>query len=240
MPPGILESITICFISVFSFQFQAMKFRSFCLLVAVMPVAIFASNAFTDEIKGNLVSTNSNELLEAEDSQRNAVKVGSKELNSAEALEFLSNLANNGSTKTGPDAPLIPKGPEDVDESGLLLPPKGNNKENLGPVIPAEEKLPLPAGTVDPKQPEQPLPGTIQNPNPSGRMRCQDERSKLFIPTARACGDVRGPKVCETLFAPPDETTGRRDPKCDQPGFEDIAKSCRKQCAICCEEMAYA
>ncbi|KAE9549843.1 hypothetical protein FO519_006946 [Halicephalobus sp. NKZ332] len=98
----------------------------------------------------------------------------------------------------------------------------------------------LPVNPDDNETVEEVKPSGPVNPNESGKIRCQDTSTMLFIETARSCKDERGPAICEKLFDAPDEKTGKRDARCDQPGFEDIAKSCRNRCAICCEDLNYS
>uniref|UniRef100_A0AC34FGM8 ShKT domain-containing protein n=1 Tax=Panagrolaimus sp. ES5 TaxID=591445 RepID=A0AC34FGM8_9BILA len=249
--------------------------KTICIFAAILPLAIYGS---TFSENSNLISGE----IDNDKVVRNRVAVGDKELSSAEALEFLSNLAKNSSQNKGPteegSLPILPPGGGGMGgEFGPVIPENtGNNKGPINPpVIPKEENNGsdgdggggmggefgpvIPENTGNNKGPINPpvIPKEentgsdgdgfptkskidIDNPNPSGRMRCQDERTKLFISTAQACTDTRGTELCKSLFAAPDFKTGRRDPKCDQPGYEDIAKSCRKQCAICCEDMNYA
>uniref|UniRef100_A0A914YL62 ShKT domain-containing protein n=1 Tax=Panagrolaimus superbus TaxID=310955 RepID=A0A914YL62_9BILA len=215
--------------------------KSICIFAAILPLAIYGSSLSVDE---NLISGE----IDNDKLVRNRVAVGDKELSSAEALEFLSNLAKNASENKGPtkegSLPILPPGGGGGmggGEFGPVIPnTNGNNNGPINPFIPKEENK----GPINPAEGTGDLPAKIkteiENPNPSGRMRCQDDRTKLFISTAQACTDTRGTDLCKSLFAAPDLLTGRRDPKCDELGYEDIAKSCRKQCAICCEDMNFA
>ncbi|CAD5223561.1 unnamed protein product [Bursaphelenchus okinawaensis] len=72
------------------------------------------------------------------------------------------------------------------------------------------------------------------------RRRCQAKVSTEFYPSATTCENDRSDRICAYLFDEPDPITGQRDPKCNLAGMEDIADSCRKQCAICCEKIEYA
>ncbi|CAD5232279.1 unnamed protein product [Bursaphelenchus xylophilus] len=72
------------------------------------------------------------------------------------------------------------------------------------------------------------------------RRRCQSKDGGAFYPSATTCKNERSDRVCSYIFHAPDPVTGKRDPKCSLEGMEDIANSCRKQCAICCEHIDYA
>ncbi|KAI1730448.1 hypothetical protein Ddc_03143 [Ditylenchus destructor] len=72
------------------------------------------------------------------------------------------------------------------------------------------------------------------------RVRCTDDNLRLYA-NATACADEREPESCRMVFSTPASSNpAARDSKCDNPLLKDLADQCRRTCAICCEDPAYA
>uniref|UniRef100_A0A7E4VGJ1 ShKT domain-containing protein n=1 Tax=Panagrellus redivivus TaxID=6233 RepID=A0A7E4VGJ1_PANRE len=218
-----------------------MRFISISMFIAVIGTAA-AIESFTTDGDNNLVEMPfPRGKLNASDSGKTVPGPSSIRRDAEEANEIAIG------EETGPQLPEI-NGPM-LPEGGPVLPeitlPEIKVPEPTAPNMSAEMvEIDTEEAPAAPKQPSEAVENVTTadrpNPNKSGLLRCQDPVTKLFAPNARVCKDERGPKICETLFSPPDETTGRRDPRCDLPGMEDISNTCRKQCAICCEHIDYS